>query len=125
MWAFVVRKRVGEISEIYQPATICLTLYLGSVRAGMTDSETPPFWRHNTCLERVVFIRTITKIPLGDDSQIREDDCRGNTTVTTSASFELSYQLTIIDDHTLSITGITGEPVTVKTNATDIFKMML
>ena len=62
---------------------------------------------------------------LGDDSQIREDDCRGNTTVTTSTSSELSYQLTIIDDHTLSITGITGEPVTVKTNATDIFKMML
>ena len=90
----------------------------------MTDSETPPFWRHNTYLERVVFIRTITKIPLGDDSQIRENDCRGNTTVTTSASFELSYQL-ITTDHTLSITGITGEPVTVKTNATDIFKMML
>ena len=61
---------------------------------------------------------------LGDVSQIREDDCRGNTTVTTSASFELSYQLTTTD-HTLSITGITGEPVTVKTNATDIFKMML
>ena len=61
---------------------------------------------------------------LGDDSRIREDDCRSNTTVTTSASFELSYQLTTTD-HTLSITGITGEPVTVKTNATDIFKMML
>ena len=61
---------------------------------------------------------------LGDVSQIREDDCRGNTTVTTSASFELSYQLTTTD-HTLSITGITGEPITVKTNATDIFKMML
>ena len=61
---------------------------------------------------------------LGDASQIREDDRRGNTTVTTSTSFELSYQLTTTD-HTLSITGITGEPVTVKTNATDIFKMML
>lgn len=61
---------------------------------------------------------------LGDVSQIREDDCRGNTAVTTSASFELSYQLTTTD-RTLSITGITGEPVTVKTNATDIFKMML
>ena len=71
-----------------------------------------------------MFIRTITKIPLGDDPQIREDDRRGNTTVTTSASFELSYQLTTTD-HTLSITGITGEPVTVKTNVTDIFKMML
>ena len=61
---------------------------------------------------------------LGDDSQIREGDCRSNTTMTTSASFELSYQLTTTD-HTLSITGITGEPITVKTNATDIFKMML
>ena len=61
---------------------------------------------------------------LGDTLRIREDDCRGNTTMTTSASFELSYQLTTTD-HTLSITGITGEPVTVKTNATDIFKMML
>ena len=61
---------------------------------------------------------------LGDDSQTKENDRRGNTTVTTSASFELSYQLTTTD-HTLSITGITGKPVTVKTNATDIFKMML
>ena len=61
---------------------------------------------------------------LGDTSRIREDDCRGNTTVTTSASFELSYQLATTD-HTLSITGITGEPVTAKTNTTDIFKMML
>ena len=61
---------------------------------------------------------------LGDVSQIRKDDCRSNTTVTTSTSFELSYQLTTTD-HTLSITGITGSPVTVKTNATDIFKMML
>ena len=61
---------------------------------------------------------------LGDVSQIREGDCRSNTTVTTSASFELSYQL-ITTDHTLSVTGITGELVTVKTKATDIFKMML
>ena len=58
---------------------------------------------------------------LGDVSQIKEDDRRGNTTVITSTSSELSYQLTTTTtDHTLSITGITGEPVTVKTNATDI-----
>ena len=61
---------------------------------------------------------------LGDDSQIREDDYRSNTTVATSTPFELSYQL-ITTDHTLSITGITAEPVTVKTNATDMFKRIL
>lgn len=61
---------------------------------------------------------------LGDVSQERKDGYRNNVTTTTSTSFKGSYQLTTTD-HTLSITGITGEPVTVKTNATDIFKMML
>ena len=61
---------------------------------------------------------------LGDASQITDNDHFNNTVNTAATSFELSYQLTTTD-HTLSITGITGEPVTVRTNATDIFKMML
>lgn len=65
---------------------------------------------------------------LGDASWIADNDYVSNTVNTTATPFEGSYQLTTTDrthGTELSITGVTGEAVTIKTDATDIFKMML
>lgn len=65
---------------------------------------------------------------LGDASWITDNDYISNAVNTTATPFEGSYQLTTTDrthGTELSITGVTGEAVTIKTDATDIFKMML
>lgn len=65
---------------------------------------------------------------LGDMSQVADNDYPTNTVITTATPFEGSYQLTTTDrtyGTELRITSTTGETVTIKTNATDIFKMML